>query len=107
MTERESIAWERFNGLALNGIELIVAKYDNGRPALQAFEKGEPFATVTVNLVDRQPGEGEFYVKCSLAEYGGASLLHSIVEAGLAYPTGKTVAEGFSERYAEVWKVTL
>lgn len=108
MTERERVAWERFDGLSLDGLVLSRGAYGNGRPALQAFTaEGEPFATVTVNLVNRSPGEGEFFVKCELAEFGGAPLLRAIVAAGLAYPTGTFVSEGFSERYAEVWRVTL
>lgn len=108
MTQRETIAWERFDGLALADLVLSRGQYGNGRPALQAItDDGEPFCTVTVNLVNRQPGEGEFFVKCELSEFGGAPLLRAIVEAGLAYPTGTFVAEGFSERYAEIWRLSL
>lgn len=108
MTERERIAWTRLDGYSIAGLELHQEWYGNGRPALQAFtDEGEPFATVTVNLVNRELGEGEFFVKCELSDFGGADLLHALVESGLAYPTGKTVSEGFSERYAEIWRLAL
>lgn len=107
MTERERIAWERLDGLVLAGFTLELSKYGNGRPALQAFtDEGEPYCTVTVNLVDRQVGEGEFFVKRELQDYGGAPLLQALVEAAIAYPTGVTVSEGWSECYAEIWRLT-
>ena len=108
MTERETIAWARFDGLVLADLVLSRGQYGNGRAALQAStDDSEPFCTVTVNLVNRQPGEGEFFVKCELSEFGAADLLKAIVEAGLAYPTGTFVSEGFVERYAEIWRLSL
>jgi hypothetical protein len=107
MTERERIAWDRLNNLVVARCVLQLGQYSNGRPALQAFtNEGEPYCTVTVNLVDRMVGEGEFFVKCELRECGGAALLQGLVDAAIAYPTGVTVGEGWSERYAEVWRLT-
>lgn len=104
--EAFSLFHNRFDGVLINGFTLQVGKYPNGRPALQAFtEDWEPYATITVNLVDQALKPGEFFVHYTMREIEGDGLLRALEDRGLASCTGRTVSAGLVVRYAEVWRL--
>jgi len=44
-------------------LKIYQSEYTNGRPAIYLVEDGMLFATVSVNLINESPRDGEFFVK--------------------------------------------
>jgi len=82
-------------------VSLQVARYSNGRIALQTYTAdGEPFMTCSVNVPDQPCGESEVYIKNYSENEGITKWL--LAQAILVWPPVGRVHSGhtFIERYA-------
>jgi hypothetical protein len=97
----------KIDGLVLGDYQFQVGAYGNGRVAIQALYLPtlEPECTITVNLVDEDVEEGEFFVRLETLRHSRAP--EALVEEGLVERTGKIVGAGFVENYAELWRLKV
>jgi hypothetical protein len=97
----------KIDNLELGDYRFQVGAYGNGRIAIQAvyLPTYEPECTVTINLVDQNVEEGEFFVRLETQQFSKAP--EALLEAGLVERTGRAVSAGFVENYAEVWRLKV
>ncbi len=106
MTPREREARRDLDGRRVGSFLLRAGEYGNGRLAIQAIAAdGIPECVVTVNLIDDELSEGEFFVRFEAREHA-AAVFEALIADGIAAPTGRVVAAGRVERYAEAWRLT-
>lgn len=104
MTPREREALNDLDGRWVGNFLLRAGEYGNGRLAIQAVDAdGIPECTVTVNLIDDELREGEFFVRFEAREH--SRVFEALIADGIAAPTGRVVAAGRVERYAEAWRL--
>jgi len=105
-------AWKCLNGLKLPhdpstpDLRLEVGQYENGRIAVTAICDGsdpEPWCKLTVNMVEHQIGENQFFVK--LHDRAAYELALELLVRQLIVRIGTVVSSGFVQRYAELWEV--
>ena len=98
-------AWTKLDGRVLKtGHSLTLHQYQNGLPAVEVLcDTGEPQCRLTVNL-DDPLGELEFHARFEDRKFS-PEIFDALVAEGIAKPTGKIVAAGYVERYAEVWEL--
>lgn len=112
-------SWKKLDGVDVDitcpfdyekiAVRTSVTQYDNGRLAVQAITvggevSGEPYCKLTVNLVDEETGEDEFFVKI---QFGSAPVVLAVAmeRMGLIRKIGKPVSSGRVARYAEKYEV--
>lgn len=79
-------------------VKLVGSAYTNGRLRLDLLTQGdfvEPFATITINLPDSDPGENKFFVR---TWSGNEELIPELLASGVFIDTGRVI-DG-----AHVWK---
>lgn len=95
----------RILGPLSSGHKLELGQYGNGRLGVTAIAPdGIPECKVTVNLSDEPLGDDEFHVRFEDRHYS-PRVFDALIDDGIAEPTGKVVAAGLVERYAEVWRL--
>lgn len=95
--------WDRLHQLKLGEYALEAARYSaNDRRALIARHNGEPLCYVTVNLVDEDLAEDEFFVQLETRKRN-QDLFDMLLKH--AEPTGEVVSAGYVEQYAEKWRL--
>ncbi len=104
MTPREREVLSDLDGQWVGSFLLRTGEYGNGRMAIQAIAPdGIPECTVTVNLIDDVLSEGEFFVRFEAREH--SRVFEALIADGIAAPTGRVVAAGRVDRYAEAWRL--
>lgn len=80
----------RIDHFGLREVEIITDRYQNGRLAVQLLERGDDYATVSVNLPMEQIGADEFVFKTYSENEG---LFDELLRVGAIEWTGRTAGD--------------